>query len=130
MNIEVKDGKVELKIEGEFNSEQLQKLLYQIGDARKQIASDPESLADTNVEIQAIAFPPYWTEHSDRTQNQSLFAFKHPGFGWLGLLITPLEISRLIGYFGNQLVRGATINGATEPTDSQPEQIRGGGLLH
>ncbi|MDH1293876.1 hypothetical protein N5C43_21800, partial [Comamonas terrigena] len=72
----------------------------------------------------------YWTEHSDRTHNQTLFAFKHPGIGWLGVILSPLEVSRLIGYFGNQLVRGATITGTTEAKTPHPEKIGGGGILH
>ncbi len=130
MKVHVKDGKVELKIEGEFNSEQLQELIFQIGDARKQIASDPDSLSNADMELPVVTSPTYWTEHSDRTHNQTLFAFKHPGIGWLGVILAPLEVSRLIGYFGNQLVRGATIAGTTEAATPLPEKIEGGGLLH
>jgi len=130
MKIEVKDGKVALQINGEFNSEELRQLLHQIGDARSTIADDPQTLAAGNVEVKAVAFPPYWTEHSENTKNQTLFAFRHPAFGWLGFLLSPVEVARLIGYFGNQLVRGATIAEAGAATDVQPDQIRGGGLLH
>ncbi|MDH1291792.1 hypothetical protein N5C43_11040 [Comamonas terrigena] len=57
MKIQVKDGKVELKIEGAFNSEQLQELIFQIGEARREIASDPESLANADVDLQVTTSP-------------------------------------------------------------------------
>lgn len=128
MNINAKDGKVTVQVDGTFSASELLDLVEQLGKARAQIADDPATLSGANAEIKAIAAPSYWTEFNTGL-NMSLFAYKHPGLGWMGVALPPVEIARLIGYLGNQLVAVATAASASA-SSADDNDGRGGGLLH
>lgn len=132
MIVDIKNRKVSLQISGEFTAEELSGLVNEIAQARSQISDDPMTLENAHVPVHAVRNMPYWTEYKPDL-NASMFAYRHPGLGWLGVVLPPEEVARLIGYWSLQLVAASKAAAASEAPRSPSQENeggRGGGLLH
>lgn len=136
MEIKINGNTASIAISGSYTAEELLDVLHQIGDARAQIAKNVAT--EPTGQSMALALnPPYWTERSPKTGMQSLVAFLHPGFGWIGMTMTPIEAARLGQYMAHHSVIALTATAtATNPTDAgsggpnDTHSTQGGGFLH
>ena len=131
MKIEVIGDKVSLDISGAYTVEELNKLIEKVAQARAQIANDPPEMKG-NVTVQAIGGMPWWTEFKTDL-GMSLFTYRHPGLGWIGVMLKPFEVAQLIGYFASQLNTAITSKATVSVSadDTTPNMGSGGRrLLH
>lgn len=135
MEIKVNGDTVSLAISGSYTAQELLELLHTIGEARAQISQNV-ALEAAGQAMKIVANPPYWTERSANTGMQSLVAFRHPGFGWIGMTMPPVEAARLGQYMAHHSVIALTPAptahapnaGPSSPDDTNTTQ--GGGFLH
>lgn len=98
--IEINGERVTVEISESLDAQQLSELLLQLGEARTQIAKDPDN-PDGLAMMMAID-PRYFTE-PDMAHRSSRIALRHPAFGWMAFLIPAVELARLTGLLTNQL---------------------------
>lgn len=89
MSIEIlSSSAVRLNLTGEFNAEELTALLYRLAEARSNVAVDPGT-PDGGMPIPIIAYPGWHTQIAQEGGVDTMVAFRHPGFGWLGFTLPP-----------------------------------------
>lgn len=99
MKIEVIDGKVSLTIDGTYSAEELSKLVQQIGQARAQIAKDPENPVGLAMEGQPID---HW--YTERNAFLGLHQLSlRTNLGWQTFLLSPPHVGQLIHHLAAQL---------------------------
>lgn len=126
INVNATSNSVTINIDGTFTADELRALLEQIGQARAQIASDPDS--PVGLPIAVAPNPAYWTEPLPQGGG-SFIALRHPGYGWLGFAFTLAEAAKLSNYITGQLLAAATAT-ATGGGTLDTSNYKGGGLLH
>jgi hypothetical protein len=99
----------------QMNTLRLDAFIQELARIRAQLAPPVPNDPPMGQPVQAIADPRYWTE-LEATTGGALLMFRHPGFGWVPLLLPPSERDRLTDYFGKQAEGQAS--GATIPPGS------------
>ena len=131
MDIEVMGDKVSLRLEGDYTAQELLELMQRLGQARAQITQDPPT--PVGLKIDATVNPPYWAEFIGEIGCSGVF-MRHPGFGWLGFALPPVEAGRLANYLHAQVVNvlAATTTAAqgAAALPANNDGSKGGGLLH
>jgi hypothetical protein len=121
-------GTVTLRIDGTYTAETLRRLMHSISDARAKIAKDPPQPTPGT---QVVAIAPeglaYWAQWP--VNDCSLVAMRHPGLGWIGMLLTPLEAARLAKYLNEHLTLRLAGTAPSAPSTPTPTH-EGGNLLH
>src|SRR5574337_773676 len=112
MEIKVIDGKVSLRIDGAYTAEELSKLAQQIGQARAQIAKDPET--PQGLSLEAIALPKWYTELNTFVGLHQLCL--RGSLGWQAFLLSPIDVASLIHLFSGQLAQLLRAQGTTAAT--------------
>jgi hypothetical protein len=129
MTIEVTGDKVSLQINGAFTSEETRSLIQQIAQARAQIADDPQALTGHAADIQVVGGVAWWTEFKPAF-GMSMVAYRHPGLGWIGVLLPPAEVAQLASYLALQLgVAAAAKPAQSAGTNSNDPRTGSGGML-
>lgn len=124
MKIEVKDGKVSIQIDGAFTAEQLTQLAVDIGEARRQIASDGDTPNGQPVYLPTNGR--YWAHYIPELGGTVLM-FKLPTTGWTGMPLAPAEVANLMGELARQLATGATATATAANQDDPPAST---GAMH
>lgn len=127
MKYEVKDGKVSLHIEGEYTADELAQLVAQIGEARSQIAADPDA-PGRGTPIHIAKNSRYWTIYSAE-MGGSLLTFRNQSLGWTGIVLPVVEVANLIGYLAGHLATATTSAQSGEGAERHDPE-GSGGVLH
>ncbi|WP_152969403.1 hypothetical protein [Paracidovorax avenae] len=137
--IEVKNGRVSVNVNQTLNVEDLTKLIEELGNARAQIAEDPDRPQEGTA-YQTVFEPRLWTFWGPQTEGNFMLMTKHPQFGWRGVMMTPRTASEISIYLSQYLASriAATSQSTTAPAATQatppkgevPQGGTGGNVLH
>lgn len=134
LDIDRDGATVTVNISGTYSAAELQAVLKRIGDARAQIASEPQQPhADTPVEM-----PANWAYHcqwGEDTGGRFTFALRHEGYGWIGIELPPVEAAKLGRVLSDYLVYNAGRQGGPgalmlRRDDALTNEGSGGATLH
>lgn len=127
---------VSVELKGDYTADELTELIQKLGDARAQIANDPDRPTE-GTEYKVVADPPLWTFWGPHTSGNFILMTRHPEFGWRGVLMSP-AIASQIGVYLNQYLAyhvAASAASAAAPTAeaatrNAPQGGSGGSMLH
>ncbi len=128
MTVEITStGTVLLQLVGEYSAEELTALIHELGEARARIAPNPSTFVETRM---PVALWPHWhTQLAPQREQDTLIAFNHPNFGWLGFVLPAQQRVQLAGaLIAQQVVNMPPDQGVVSATDLQTTAGSGGSV--
>lgn len=111
---------VSVEVNGDFNADQLQNLVAELGNARAQITKATERPKGQQM---VVVGPGFWTQWDITKGEHFSLSFTHPGLGWVNFALPALTVEGIKIYLDQYI-------GARNAAAGTSEESGGGGVLH